>query len=168
MQPYSFSKSIVLHLLPGALGTVVYAFLAPILLNQGYPAILALIIAISVVTLPFEIGYLLLRHRNVENQAVITLSESLPKWQYIVFPLGMVIWLFITSAALSPLDNLLAKTWFNWLPDWFFIFSVEQFKMFSHEALMVTFWVGLIIIGFVGPIVEEFYFRGHLLPRLSG
>lgn len=168
MKQYSFSKSIVLHLLPGALGTLAYVFLAPILLNNGYPPILALLIAVSVVTLPFQIGYLLIQRRNTDDQPVIRLRESLPKWQYIIFPLVMVIWGFLASGALSLLDVSIAKAWFNWLPDWFFLFDAEQFKEFSREALMITFWVGLVVNGIAGPIVEEFYFRGHLLPRLSG
>jgi len=168
MKQYSFSKSIVLHLLPGALGMLSYVFLAPILLNNGYPAILALLIAVSVFTLPFQVGYLLLQRRNTEDQPVIGLRESLPNWQHILFPLGMVIWGLLASGASSLLDVSIAKAWFNWLPDWFFIFDADQFKSFSREALMTTFWIGLLVNCFAGPIVEEFYFRGHLLPRLSG
>jgi len=167
MKQYSYSRSIILHLLPGALGTVGYVFLAPILLEGGYPAILALLIALGVITLPFQIGYLLFQRRNTDDQPVIALRKSLPKWQYIVFPLGMLIWGFLASGALSGLDTLLAKAWFNWLPDWFFIFDIETFKPFSREALILTFWVGLIING-LAPIIEEFYFRGYLLPRLRG
>lgn len=168
MKQHSFSRSVILHLLPGALGTVGYAFLAPAMLNNGYPAMLALVIAVSVITLPFQIGYLLVQRGKADDQPVISMRESLPKWQYIVFPLGMVIWGFLASGALSVLDISIAKAWFNWLPEWFFVFDVGQFKVFSRDALMTTFWFGLIVNGFAGPIVEEFYFRGHLLPRLSG
>jgi len=168
MKQHSFSKSILLHLLPGALGTFVYVFLAPIFLNNGYPAMLALVVAVGVFTLPFQIIYLLFQRRNADDQPVIGLRESLPKWQYIVFPLGMVIWGFLASGALSPLDLSVAKSMFNWLPEWFFVFDTDSFKPFSRDALMITFWAGLIVNGFAGPIVEEFYFRGHLLPRLSG
>ena len=168
MKQHSFSKSIVLHLLPGALGTFVYILLSPILLGNGYPALLALLIAVGVITLPFQIGYLLLQRRNSDVQPVIGLRESLPQWQYFVFPLVMVIWGFLVSGALSLLDVALADKWFSWLPEWFFIFDMEQFKLFSREVLMTTFWVGLIVNGFAGPIVEEYYFRGHLLPRLCG
>jgi len=31
----------------------------------------------------------------------------------------------------------------------------------------VTFLVGLVVNGFALPIVEELYFRGHLLPRID-
>jgi len=168
MKPYSISTSIVLHLLPGALGTVGYILLAPILLHHGYPALLALLIAVGVITLPFQILHLLFQYRSAKDQPVIALRESLPKWQTIVIPAAMVIWGFLASGALSALDVSLAKTWFSWLPDWFFILDVEQLRVFPREALVATFWVGLAVNGIAGPIVEEFYFRGHLLPRLPG
>ena len=143
-------------------------FPCPHSVKKWIPRNLALLIAVGVVTLPFEIGYLLLARRNSDDHPVIGLRESLPKWQYVVFPLFMVLWGFLASGALSILDVSIAKAWFNWLPEWFFIFEVEQFKVFSREALVITLWVGLFINGLAGPIVEEFYFRGHLLPRLSG
>lgn len=166
LKTYSLMHTLTQHLLPGALGTIVYVFLAPILLRTGYPAILALLIAVGVVTLPLEVGYLLLQRGRTDDQPVLGLREPLPTWQYIVLPLGMVIWGFLASGALSMLDTALASAWFGWLPDWFFIFDVEQFKAFSREVLLTTFWIGLAINGLAGPIVEEFYFRGHLLPRL--
>lgn len=168
LKSHSFSQTLILHLLPGALGTLLYVFLAPILLHNGYPAMLALLVAVGVVTLPLELGYLLLQRDKADDQPVIPLREPLPKWQYVVFPMGMVIWGFLASGALSPLDIALAQKLFNWLPDWFFLFDVEQFNASSRESLMITFWIGLIVNGFAGPIIEELYFRGFLLPRLPG
>lgn len=164
LNTHSPIQSITLHLLPGALGTVTYVLLAPGVLRNGYPAILALLIAVGIVTLPIQLGYLLTKRKT--SVPLIALREPLPTWQYIVFPLLMVFWAFLASGALSVLDVAIAKVWFNWLPEWFFIFDAEQFKAFSREALMTTFWIGLVVNGIAGPIVEELYFRGHLLPRL--
>jgi membrane protease YdiL (CAAX protease family) len=168
LKSHSLQQTLTLHLLPGALGTIVYVFLAPILLQNGYPATLALLIAAGAVMIPFQLGYLLLQRRKTFDQPVIALREPVSTWQYLVLPLGMVIWGFLASGALSLLDVALAKAWFGWLPDWFFIFNVDQFHFFSRSALLTTFWIGLLVNGLAGPIVEELYFRGHLLPRLSG
>jgi len=167
LKQYSLLQSITLHLLPGILGTIAYVLLAPTLLERGYPVLLALMIAAGGVIVPFQLGYLLLQRQNADGKPVIAFREPLPKWQYFVFPLGMVIWAFLASGALSQLDPIIAKAWFGWLPDWFFIFDIEQFKPFSRDALLITFWVGLAVNGLLAPIVEELYFRGHLLPRLS-
>ena len=165
---YSISKSIVLHLLPGAIGTFAYALLAPLFLRNGYPAILALLVAAGFVIMPIKLVYLLIQAKKIGSFGkVINYREALPRWQYVALPLGMVIWGFLASGALSILDIVIAKQIFNWLPDWFFIFDAEQFKAFPREALLTTFWVGLFVNGLVGPIIEELYFRGYLLPRLS-
>ena len=168
----SLLQSILLHILPGALGTVVYVVLAPILIQNGYPAMLALIIGVGAIAIPFELGYLFLTAKRISGtfslKPVIQLRNPLPKWQYFVLPVAMVIWAFLASGALSLVDPMIARTLFGWLPDWFFVFDPSQYLAFSREALMTTFYVILVINGLLGPITEELYFRGHLLPRLSG
>ena len=161
-------QSVVLHLLPGALATLAYLVMAPPVLQKGYPALLALLLAAGLVGVPFQLGYLLWQKRQATDKPVIGLRERLPTWQYILLPFGMLIWAFLASGALSVLDVYLAKAWFSWLPEWFFFLDADQLRAFTREALLTTFWIGLLINGFIGPIVEELYFRGHLLPRLPG
>jgi len=167
----SIGQSILLHLLPGALGTAAYVLLAPVLIRNGYPAILALLISAGGVIMPFEIGYLFFKAKQTGGSyslnSVIQFREPLPKWQYFVFPLAMVIWAFLASGATSLLNPIIAKAWFGWLPDWFFIFDITQLKAFSHEALLTTFYVVIVVNGILAPIAEEYYFRGYLLPRVS-
>jgi uncharacterized protein len=165
---HSISKSIVLHLLPGAVGTLAYVLLAPLFLQNGYPAILAILVAAGIVIAPLELGYLFAQAKQSSFSEVIQYREPLPRWQYILIPLGLVVWGFLASGALSMLDVVIARQLFGWLPDWFFVFDVEQFRAFSREALLTTFWIGLLVNGFFLPIIEEFYFRGYLLPRLPG
>ena len=165
---YSLLQSVILHLLPGALAMMAYVILAPFVMQRGYPALFALLLAAGLVIVPFELGYLLVQNHRAQDNPVIGLREPLPTWQYIVFPLGMVIWAFLASGILSVLDVYLAKAWFDWLPEWFFFLDVNQFSTFPRATLLTTFWIGLMINGFIGPIVEELYFRGHLLPRLPG
>ena len=164
----SISKSIVLHLLPGAIGTLAYVLLAPAFLQNGYPAMLALLIVAGTVIAPLELAYLFVQARKTSIQDVIQYREPLPRWQYVVIPLGLVVWGFLASGALSMLDVVIAKQFFSWLPEWYLVFDADQLKSFSREALLTTFWVGLLVNGFVAPVIEEFYFRGYLLPRLPG
>jgi uncharacterized protein len=164
----SIKKSIVLHLLPGAVGVAAYVLLAPLFLQNGYPAILAILVAAGTVIVPLELGYLFIQAKKTNYSEVIQYREPLTGWQYFLIPLGLVAWGFLASGALSMLDVIIARQLFGWLPDWFFVFDIEQFSAFSREALLTTFWIGLIVNGFLGPIVEEFYFRGYLLPRLPG
>jgi membrane protease YdiL (CAAX protease family) len=54
---------------------------------------------------------------------------------------------------------------FYWLPDWFLL--TEDIKSFPKNALVVTFITTSLLTGLIAPIVEELYFRGFLLPRMS-
>lgn len=168
---HSILRSTILHLLPGAVGTIVYINIAPILIKNGYPSLLGILVAAAVVILPIELGYLFYEARKVNNSfslnGVVLYRETLPKWQYMVIPLGLVIWGFLVTGVTPLLDNILARAWFSWLPKWFFIFDMNQLQSYARSALLVTFWIGLIVNGLVLPFVEELYFRGYLLPRLD-
>ena len=57
---------------------------------------------------------------------------------------------------------------FGWLPDWF----VTPIDLDGADAYSRTVWVATLVAffainGFVGPLVEELYFRGYLLPRME-
>jgi membrane protease YdiL (CAAX protease family) len=67
-----------------------------------------------------------------------------------------------------PVDNFLIENTFSWLPDWFFIFAFEEnLENYTKSALLLTAVLNLVLNGLLGPIVEELYFRGYLLPRIS-
>ena len=72
---------------------------------------------------------------------------------------------FGLSMAIEPavIDSL-----FGWLPDWF-VRPIDPDRVgdYSREAWLVTLAAYLVLNGFVGPIVEELYFRGYLLPRME-
>jgi membrane protease YdiL (CAAX protease family) len=129
------------------------------------------LIAAAIVILPIELGYLLYRanklNRSASLKGIVFYREALPKWQYVVIPLGLVAWGFLATGITPWLDSVVAKILFSWLPEWFFIFDLVQFQDYARPALLVTFWVGLIVNGFALPIVEELYFRGYLLPRIE-
>jgi len=171
VKQHPISKSIVLHLFPGAVGTIVYIFIAPFLIRSGYPSLLGILLAAAVVILPIELGYLLYRasknNGSLSLKGIVLYREALPKWQYAVIPLGLVLWGFLATGITPLLDNIIAKACFSWLPEWYFIFDLGQLQGYTRPAILLTFWVGLIVNGLVLPTVEEMYFRGYLLPRIE-
>jgi membrane protease YdiL (CAAX protease family) len=99
---------------------------------------------------------------------MVNYRQHVPWWMYIAFPLLILIWGILVTSLVSPIDNLLLNQVFKWLPDWYTLRNVLDIKtMYSREAILFTAVCALILNGLVGPIVEELYFRGHLLPRLS-
>lgn len=172
MEQYSLGQSIVLHLLPGAIATAVYIVTAPFFMELGYPSIMALYLPMILTVIIVELGYLFYRgyrkNGTYSLQGIVHYREPVPGWMYVVFPAVILIWGILVTALLAPLENLLLNQVFNWLPDWYAIRNLLQIKTtYPREALLITAGCALILNGLVGPIVEELYFRGHLLPRLA-
>lgn len=163
---------IVLHLLPGALAALVYILTAPIVTSWGYPTITALYVPMALTVIVFELVYLFYRGSKKNGRfslrGVVKYREPVPWWQYIVFPLLILLIGIIGSAVLALLDNALLQTVFSGLPDWYLLKNVPQLgTQYPRGVLLTVFGFALVLNVFVGPIVEELYFRGYLLPHLE-
>ena len=168
---HSLGKFLALHLLPGVAGTLAYIILAPIITQNGYPAVLGLLVAAGFIILPIELGILFYQARRTTGtfslKKILPYRDPLPKWQYLIIPLGLVVWIFVATFFISMLENAIAKAWFGWLPERFFFFDLNQYEGYARSALMLTFIVYFVVNGVSLPIVEELYFRGYLLPHLE-
>jgi membrane protease YdiL (CAAX protease family) len=167
----ALGPTIGLHFLPGVLMIGVYLVLAPIMMAHGFPGVFALLLATALVLIPFELGYLLYqgkrRNGTVSLDGVVTFREPLGVPQYVGWTLVFFVWGIVSSAMVSPLESKLHTGLFGWLPSWFAPSSLADFAAYSRSAMTTTFVLGVIVVGVAGPIVEELYFRGHLLPRLG-
>jgi uncharacterized protein len=171
-EQYSLGQSILLHLLPGAVATAIYVLTVPIFGVLGYPSITALYLPMILAVIVVELGYLFYRgqkkNRAPSLRGIVNYRQHVPWWIYIVFPLLILVWGIIVTGLVSPVDNFLLDRAFSWLPDWYTLRNVLDIKtMYSRQAILFIAVCALTLNGLVGPIVEELYFRGHLLPRLS-
>jgi membrane protease YdiL (CAAX protease family) len=168
VEQHSLIKSIILHLLPGALVTLFYVLVAPLVINAGLPSINALLLAAIFVLIPFQLGVLLYEGKKKNGRfklvGIVVYREKMPVWQYFIWVSLLLAWSFIWFRVLAPFDGYLAQTAFSWLPEWFFGGNLSQYP---RPVLLMTFFALLLISGIAAPIVEELYFRGYLLPRLS-
>jgi CAAX protease family protein len=73
------------------------------------------------------------------------------------------------SGILMFADGLVARGLFGWLPTWYLRpIDVDTAGRYSAAAWVVTLAAYMLLNGFAGPIVEELYFRGWLLPGWIG
>jgi membrane protease YdiL (CAAX protease family) len=170
-EQHTLRRSIILHLLPGVLLLIWFLITGPLAEKLGAPAFLAGMIGITLIIVPFELGYLLYRgwQRNgkLSLEGVVRYREPIPPWQYAVLvPAGIAWMVFAFFVVAPPTDSYLIERFFTWLPDWFFGFSQAP-DQYSQAILLLSVFLALAINGIVAPIVEELYFRGYLLPRLS-
>jgi hypothetical protein len=165
-------RSVLLHLVPGALISAFYFLTAPAVQRAGYPPVAALLLGILLVLIPFELGVLLVvghrRNRRFSLQGIVLYRQPLPWWKYTLLIPAFLVWGGICFVLLNPVEGLQAAAWFSWMPAWSLPASqATQYAGYSRSAALVTLIAGLALNGVAGPIVEELYFRGYLLPRIS-
>jgi uncharacterized protein len=161
---------LVLHLAPGVLMTAGFIVLAPAAEALGFPPIAALLAAIVLVLVPIEIGVLssAARRDGVTIAGLIPWRRPIPgrTWAWLVPTLIVVAFLgFGLHQAIEP---ALIDRFFSWLPEWYVTpLLIERISDYGAAAWITTLIAYVAINGFVGPIVEELYFRGYLLPRME-
>jgi membrane protease YdiL (CAAX protease family) len=168
---HSAWQSLAFHLLPGAFITVVYFAIAPAVTAAGFPPLFALLLSILVVLLPVELAILYFEGYRLNGrlslQGIVLNRQPIPLWQYFVIVLILFIWLGLAFTQLGPVDDFLARMIFPWVPVWAMPAALAvDVGRYSHTALLWTAVLGLLLNGILGPAVEEFYFRGFLLPRI--
>ena len=167
-EQHSLARTVVLHLLPGTLIVVFYVFAAPVVRSLGFPSLMTIYLAIAFVLIPFELGYLFYRARKNKTSlgSVVLYREVVPKGEFVALVLGLLVWSAIFYVLIyPPLDVFFIENVFSWLPESFFL--AEDFARYSTTALLITWGLGMVVNAIAGPLVEEMYFRGYLLPRIS-
>jgi membrane protease YdiL (CAAX protease family) len=166
--------SIVLSLFPGvALGAFIVGT-APVLKGWGLDPIFALFGGIGLVIVPLELGFLALVARRTTGSwsplAVTDYRSKLPPRRLLPMAFGLAIWFIFTLIAWK---SLLEGWVIDWLPSWV-PDSIRQFAQTNAEGDLPSAGIvaGLLVIAFVfnglvGPMIEELYFRGFLLPRID-
>jgi membrane protease YdiL (CAAX protease family) len=163
------ARLLLLFLVPGALMTLTFVALAPVVEAIGLPPIAALLAAIIGVLVPIELGVVLWASRGASGRlAAVSYRRPIPPQVWIWLVPTLIVAAFAGFGLHQVIEPLLIDRLFGWLPGWFVTpIQLDQVGAFSRMAWIVTFAGFLAINGFIGPIVEELYFRGYLLPRME-
>jgi membrane protease YdiL (CAAX protease family) len=126
---------------------------------------MALMVAVALVLIPFEAGYVLYRSKKTGLPLLTGVlrygaSPSLKQDLLLVPAVFLVVGLIFTLV--KPVDMFLREQLFAWLP------ALDSGLQEGHTCgtLIITYLMVAIFGVVVGPTVEEFYFRGYLLPRM--
>ena len=121
IENHSLTLSIILHLLPGILVGCFYLLARQPVANLGYPSIVALILAFAFILIPVELGYLLYQGKKKTGrftlQGIISYRNSIPWWQYFVWPIIIFVVIGAIFTLLKPVDAFLQEMLFFWMPD---------------------------------------------------
>ncbi len=167
---HSLPVSIFLHLIPGAVVTILYILLVPPLLAVGINNLITLNLLALFVLVPIELAILYYTGKKKNGQftlqGIVINREKLPLWQLIALAFGTLVWIAIVSKLLTPIfDPLIQNGLFHWVPAWFPLNT--DFTGMPRQTLIITLVISLICTSWIAPVVEEMYFRGFLLPRLT-
>jgi membrane protease YdiL (CAAX protease family) len=171
IEPQKIWQSLSWHLIPGVLITIFIYFVTPLLMKAGFPTMMGIMMAILVILIPFELGYLLYQSKKstgrLSIKAVISEQKPVVWWQFALIVTGLIFWCGLIFISMAPVDKFITNNWFSWLPPTFiFSLSPDSVSQYPAWAVKVTVIAAFILNGFAGPIVEELYFRGYLLPRI--
>ena len=171
VQQHTLLQSLGLHLLPGALTTAAFVAFKPLLEPLGYPPLLAFLLAVTLVDLPVLLGVMLVagkkRNGRYSLEGVVLYRDKVSWLTFALVFVGAFVVVYALTMLASPLSTILAENAFSWLPDWIFLEEQTQYQAYARGTLLVTFVLQLVLTGLALPWVEELYFRGYLLPRLS-
>lgn len=168
-EQHSFNRSLALHVLPGVFIVTLFVASARLVISAGYPPMLALSIG-SFCGVAFQVWHLYHEGKKSDGKwslkGIVLNQEWMPIWLYLVLVPVLVIFAFLIDWVTTPLKLALLSA-MPWLPEWFAIRDTSQLLGYSKSVLLVAFGVQLMVNGILAPIVEESYFRGYLMPRLS-
>ena len=168
VEQLSVPKLIALHLIPGALVTATFVVFAPLVKVAGLPPIAALLAAILLVLVPVELGIVLRAVRRVGGAAAVPYRQrlGLREWFWLI-PV-LIVAAFVGFGVHRLVEPWLIANLFGWLPEWF-VFPVPLGGINDYDAgsWIVTLCAFFLLNGVIGPVVEELYFRGFLLPRME-
>jgi uncharacterized protein len=167
MKQLSKSKSMLYHLYPGILITLGFVWLTPRMVAWGYPPQLSMLVCIVFIAVPVFIFHLVQAKKEENKPKIIQLNgyrEKLPAGKLILYSLSLLVFAFLMWGLFQPFDLFFTEHVFFWLPEWY---TVQDFAGYSSDIIKVTLIANLMLNGFLAPIIEEFYFRGYLLPRME-
>jgi membrane protease YdiL (CAAX protease family) len=170
-QQHSLPRSFLLHVAPGVFVTAAFLILRPILDPTGSPPLLAFLLAILLVDIPFMLGVMFSEGKKLNGrfslEGVVRYRQKVSWKTFALVFVGAFVVVYLLIVLVTPVSNLLAENLFSWLPDWLFLEEETQYEAYAKGIVVAVFALQLVLTGVVLPWVEELYFRGYLLPRIS-
>lgn len=170
IEEHSPTETVFLHLIPGVVVTLVFTILARFTSGQGLPAALALLLTWAVAGIPIELFILFYLGKQLNGrlslEGIVLNREPISFRQYAWLVPLLLVWTAAWSTILLPLNESIRQALFGWWPGWL---NLSDFASNLDKYPNSVLWTIVLLsaaMNIAVPIVEEFYFRGYLLPRI--
>jgi len=121
--------------------------------------------------IPFMLGVMLNEGKKLNGryslEGVVLYREKISWKKFAVVFIGAFLGVYILMMLVTPISSFLTENIFAGLPDWIFLEEQTQYDAYSKNILVLIFTFQLVLTGIILPWVEELYFRGYLMPRIS-
>jgi len=156
------------HFYPGIAITLAYIWISRYLVDWGYPGLTALLVVELGVLAPIGMAHLAYKGYQLNGKFslkhVISYTQRLSTKQYLKWTLIGILGCLLIYVPMYPMGILIKEHVFYALPPWYFD---PGFGTSDLDLIAKVFLLGIFIDGIVGPVVEELFFRGYLLPRMA-
>jgi len=164
---FSVLAIIFLSLFPGVIMLLLALFFSSPNIGINLPFILSILLAILFGLIPIELGIMKYfawkNNKKIRDLILYKEKTSLKNILLsIIIPLTIAILIFIFF---PEIEGKLWKNTFSFFPDW--AKESDRFNFGETKYLTLILILNFILNGFFGPLVEELYFRGFLLPRMK-
>jgi hypothetical protein len=149
VEQHSIGKSVLLHLFPGFVFSILYILGVRFTVGWGVPPFFVFLFVGLLFLIPFELGYLLYqaktKNESFSLKKVVLFRHEIPKWQYIVLPVLLLGWAYFVVFAINPaIEKTITERFFSWVPEHYFLESiVNQIDQYSKSLLVVSAVVGI-------------------------
>jgi uncharacterized protein len=170
----SMWKVLLLIFIPPSLLMVAYA-LAGYLLQDTMPSLLLFYFLALSILFPIQLLVILFASKkdygSYSLRSAFSNHQKLDWWKIILY--GAMLWGFagLMTVIIAPLEAMLfapiSERLSTIIPPYFDWTNMEYLQRYSSNILLLTCAMYLILNGFIGPIVEELFFRGYLTSKIS-
>jgi len=158
---------LLLHLLPGIPILLIALILANPKWGLGLDFAPAMYASVAFGLIPVQLGiiWFYAKKQEVKFKEVIGFTVKMPFFKTVLWVLPLLIFMVVILIVVRDMERSLWVT-IGWMPDWFLFTEVADQTDESLMASIISIF-GLLLSCIFGPLTEEIYFRGFLLPRMQ-
>mgnify|MGYP006285904195 FL=1 len=170
----SMRRVLCLIFVPTSLLSLTYV-LTGHLLQDSIPSLLLFFLLAMFMLFPIQFFVVLSASKKEYGsdtlKSAFSYHQKLSWWKIALY--GSLLWGFagLMTVTIAPLENMLfapiTERLAHILPPYFDWNNFEYLQQYSRNMLLFTCFVYFILNGFVGPIVEELFFRGYLTAKVD-
>ncbi len=180
-QQHSAIRSILLHLIPGIpiiAGLFIFSlpfFPGSLGIDIELRVVFGFTLSLLIALIPVQLGILFYAGKKLNGRlslkGVVGFTEKSPLKSYLIFVPLVLVYAILLFVVVSPLITpSITETLFAWYPQEYNLQNIMAHPgdLSGHEGIYLLLGLYILVNGVLGPLVEELYFRGYLLPRMNG